>query len=272
MPCLTAVGQTDTNMPLLLFLLLISADVRAEEQTFTLAEEPREVVVLLHGFGRNKAAMWLLAARLERAGYEVRRIGYNSFKRTPEEILDGVMAEIESCCRSMSHAPALHFVGHSFGGLLARAYLQTNQVSNLGRVVLIGTPNQGTIFVDRFRDTWWLRMLGPTALALGTSEDSFPSQLEPPYYEVGVIAGSVNRLLRNESYLPGDDDGIIPIEATHLEGMQDFLVVRTSHGYLRYDKHVADQTIAFLQHGQFNRSPDAIEDQVDKEYALQEGS
>ena len=33
----------------------------------------RETVVLLHGLGRGEAAMWLLASRIERAGFHVVR-------------------------------------------------------------------------------------------------------------------------------------------------------------------------------------------------------
>ncbi|MEC8427476.1 MAG: alpha/beta fold hydrolase, partial [Pseudomonadota bacterium] len=143
----------------------------------------------------------------------------------------------------------IHFVGHSLGGLVIRAYLQENPVETLGRVVLIGTPNQGSDFVDRYQDRWWLKMLGPTTQALGTGPDSLVKSLQVPDYPVGVIAGVQESA--NDAYLPGDDDGLVSVAATKLEGMKDFRLVEVGHSAMRYDDTVAQLTVAFLRNGAF---------------------
>jgi hypothetical protein len=209
----------------------------------------REMVVLLHGLGRSNTAMWLLARRLENAGFLVERVGYSSLRQSPEEIIAEVSSQIRGCCAD--HAPRLHFVGHSLGGLVIRAYLQDNPVAHLGRVVLIGTPNQGTPLVDRFQDHCLFALLGPTTGSLGTDGESLPHRLTTPHYPVGVIAGVVDRPL-NDSLLPGPDDGLVPVESTKLEGMSDFVVVESGHSALRYDEEVANQVIAFLRRGKFD--------------------
>jgi pimeloyl-ACP methyl ester carboxylesterase len=211
---------------------------------------PPETVVLLHGLGRGNLAMWRLAGRLENAGFRVVRVGYDSIARTPEEIVAEVSAQIDACCARDSGP--VHFAGHSLGGLLIRAYLERNRPAGLGRVVLMGTPNQGTPVVDRYHDRWWLRALGEPALSLGTGPESFPHQLAPPDYPVGVIAG-VWEGLENEQVLPGADDGLVPVESTKLAGMTDFIVLETSHAAMRGDETVARQTIHFLRHGRFER-------------------
>lgn len=133
-------------------------------------------------------ATWQLAFRIEKAGYYVERVGCSSsLKQTPQEIQQEVTKQIEACCATSDHQ--VHFVGHSLGGLMIRTYLQDNKVEKLGRVVLIGTPNQGMPVVDYYRDRWWMKMLGPMANALGTDSESFPNTLIGPYYPVGVIAG-----------------------------------------------------------------------------------
>lgn len=212
----------------------------------------RETVVLLHGLGRNKAAMWLLAWRIEDAGFDVIRIGYDSLHETPGQILAGVSREIDACCKALSQP--VHYVGHSLGGLVIRAYLAEREWRNRGRVVLIGTPNNGTPLVDEYKDTWWMNLAGPTANALGTDPDSFPNSLPEPDYPVGVIAG-----LREGGFakalMPGDHDGLVPVESTKVAGMSDFIVVETSHSLMRYNEEVARQTIAFLRKGEFLRKP-----------------
>jgi hypothetical protein len=201
-----------------------------------------------HGLGRNASSMWLLASRLEDAGYYVRRVEYSSLHQTPEDILTDISQQINACCQN--HASAVHFVGHSLGGLMVRAYLQHNRVDHLGRVVLLGTPNKGAEAADHFSNSWLMTIMGPTASALGTSDDSFPSSLEPPSYPVGIIAGLRNGSF-NDPVIPGKDDGVVSVEATKIDTMTDFIIIETGHSMMRYDREVADQTLEFIKNGQF---------------------
>ena len=195
--------------------------------------------------------MWLLASRIERAGFDVVRIGYDSLHDAPEAILEDVARQIDACCRALPMP--VHFVGHSLGGLVVRAYLAESRVANLGRVVLIGVPNNGTPLVDRSRDSWWMDLAGPTARSLGTGSDSFPASLPNPDYPTGVIAGSRSGGFPLDG-IPGADDGLVPVESTKVPGMVDFIVVESGHSFMRYSNEVARQTIAFLRRGEFLRA------------------
>ncbi|MCG8042145.1 MAG: alpha/beta fold hydrolase [Candidatus Thiodiazotropha endolucinida] len=210
--------------------------------------ENKEIVVLLHGLGRNKTSMWLLASRLENAGYYVKRVEYSSLDHDPDEILQDISSQINQCCQKHTHS--VHFVGHSLGGLMVRAYLQYNKVDKLGRVVLLGTPNKGTEAADHFSNSWLMEILGPTAKALGTGQNSFPNSLKAPYYPVGIIAGEIKSRL-NDPVIPGKDDGLVSIEATKIDGMTDFIIIETGHSSMRYNSEVAEQTIEFIKNGMF---------------------
>lgn len=240
------------SLKLLLAILVCATFCQAQSDSIpALPADQPELVFVLHGLGRTKSAMWLLAARLEDAGFSVKRIGYHSLKESPEEILADVSSQINAGLQETNQP--VHFVGHSMGGLMIRAYLDSHQVEHLGRVVLIGTPNQGTTFVDKYRDKWWLKMLGPMTLALGTDRESFASSIADPYYPVGVIAGISDRI-KNDRFLPGTDDGLVQLESTRLDGMTDLIIIKSGHAMLRYDRDVANQTIAFLKTGKFKQA------------------
>ena len=209
-----------------------------------------EVVVLLHGLGRNNTAMWSLAGRIEKAGYEVHRVGYRTYKTDPAVMIDTVTEQINVCC--LNEPRRVHFVGHSLGGLLIRAYLQDHRPPKLGYTVLVGTPNNGTAAADRVKDQALIEQLVPAATQLGTDPDSLPNRLPLPDYPVGIIAGVVDRELSNH-FLPGPNDGVVPVESTRLEGMRDFVEIETGHSMMRYDKEVANQVIHFLAQGRFAR-------------------
>jgi pimeloyl-ACP methyl ester carboxylesterase len=233
---------------LLIIVFFVSACVCAKPNIADLPDGETEVVFLLHGLGRSRFAMRVLASRLEDAGFFVYNIGYPSINKTPEEILENISQQIDASLPETNQT--VHFVGHSLGGLLIRAYLEKTNIKNLGSVVLMGTPNKGTTLVDNYRDSWWMQMLGPAALALSTDENSFPNSIGRPYYPVGIIAGIYGDN-DNEDILPGDDDGLVPLESTKIDGMTDFIAIETSHYMMRYNQEVADQAIMFLRHGRF---------------------
>ncbi len=62
--------------------------------------------------------------------------------------------DIESLVRNYLHPAVqtaqtkgtqnIHFVTHSMGGILVRYYLKNYPMENLGKVVMIAQPNQGT--------------------------------------------------------------------------------------------------------------------------------
>ena len=235
--------------PFILFLGLTVPDYSYASNHGGETTDSAEVVVLLHGLGRNKTAMWVLAERLEEAGYEVHRIGYRSLKTVPDEMIDTVTTQIEECCGSETRT--VHFVGHSLGGLLIRAYLQTDHPRLLGNTVLIGTPNNGSEIADHFKDHALVEYLFPAAIDLGTDPESLPNRLPPPDYPVGIIAGVVDTEL-SEHFFPGPNDGLVPVESTRLENMTDFVEINTGHSMMRYDKEVAGQVINFLSKGRFS--------------------
>lgn len=208
-------------------------------------------VIMLHGLGRTAFAMWYLEKKLTNAGFIVHNLDYPSRELPPDELLNYISQLIDDCCGSIQGK--VHFVGHSLGGLLIRAYLQNSRVQP-ARVVLLGTPNNGSELADSFAHTsWFEKLLGPTAQLLGTDEDSFPHTLNKPDYELGVIAGnkSINPL--GSWIIPGRDDGMVSINSTRLAGMSDFIILPTDHVLMRYDSEVSDQTIYFLKNGHFNR-------------------
>jgi pimeloyl-ACP methyl ester carboxylesterase len=222
---------------------------------FTTDNSGAEKVVLLHGLGRNEQAMWLLESTLLDAGYDVYNISYPSRHEPPDVLLDMVSADINGCCNGPEKA--VHFVGHSLGGLLARDYLAHYSPENLGRVILIGTPNKGSELADVELDEEMREVLerwaGPSATALHTGPDGYPASLPPPDYPVGIIAGT-NSTRMSDRYLPVPNDGAVSVDSAKLDGMTDFIMLDVAHWDLRGDRKVAEQVVFFLENGRFNHA------------------
>ena len=233
--------------------LLVPLQSQAQETAVPEAEQPEaEVVVLLHGLARSSWSMTRVQRRLEREGYAVINVNYPSTRYPIEYLADEVLADvIEQCCRRAR----LHIVTHSMGGIVARYYLKDRQVPNLGRVVMLGPPSQGSELVDELRDNRLFKLVnGPAGAQLGTDPDSVPLRLGPVAFELGVIAGNKSIDPFFSRMIPGPDDGKVAVERTRVEGMKDFMVLPYNHTFIMRQPEVTRQVVHFLRYGVFDRS------------------
>lgn len=205
----------------------------------------------MHGLGRTRASMTLLAERLEWAGYDVTNVDYDSRGGTLAEHAETLAAEVSACCAA---AARVHFVGHSLGGLVIRRYLADTPPESLGRVVLLAPPNQGSEVADWFREQELGHLLGPAGRGLGTGETGIPASLPPPEYEVGIIAGNRSLNPIGSALIPGPDDGMVGVDNTRIEDVPLIVVPRT-HTFLMNDRFTTEAVIAFLRTGAFPPVP-----------------
>jgi triacylglycerol lipase len=209
------------------------------------------VVVVLHGLGRTRLSMNLLATRLRNHGFAVVNLGYPSRRYGIAELTEHLDQELSR--HDLASARRVHFLTHSLGGIIVRNYLEQHSLPNLGRVVMLSPPNQGSEVVDRLRDTFFYRLAtGPAGQELGTDALSIPSGLGPVKFPLGIIAGtrSLNPLF--SSWITGENDGTVSVQRCRAEGMTDFLVVRHSHSFIMRSSLVAEQVVEFIRHGRFS--------------------
>ena len=232
----------------LLFILLHSSfPVFAQNTSVTSSE----CIVLLHGLARTSSSLSTMAERLQENGYSVINVDYPSRHKKIEELAEIAVNEgLEFCHKEKANR--IHFVTHSLGGILVRYYLSINKIPELGRVVMLAPPNQGSKVVDKFSWVPGYEMLnGPAGYQLGTDENSVPLKLAPSNFEVGIIAGdrTINLILSTAFDEP--NDGKVAVKETKLEGMKDFLVVHRSHPFIMQGDEVIDQVLHFIQQGYF---------------------
>lgn len=213
---------------------------------------PTEPVVLLHGLARQASSMNRMESALQQAGYTVCNIAYPSRRHDVQTLAqEYVVATLQQCLPG--YEGRIHFVTHSMGGILVRQLAQDSRhATRIGRVVMLGPPNKGSEIIDHIGNWRVFRQFaGPAGKQLGTGQDSLPQLLGPASFEAGVIAGriSFNPLL--SLLLPGENDGKVSVAGTRLEGMQDFLVLRSSHVFIMKNRLAIANTLHFLQHGNF---------------------
>lgn len=210
-----------------------------------------ECVVLLHGLNRSWRAMRPMAEALQHAGFTTANVDYPSQSGPIEELAPLAVGTGLAECRATG-AQRIHFVTHSIGGILLRYEQERAPIYDLGRVVMLGPPNQGSEVVDIAQGWPGMSVFGGSAgLQLGTGADSIPSRLGPVDFELGVIAGTGTINPWMSAMLPDADDGKVSVAATRVDGMDDFLIVRNSHRYITRGEIVFRNTESFLKTGRF---------------------
>lgn len=235
------------SLTIVLILLLICIHA-------VIASAKPECVILLHGLARTENFLLKLQQNLEKNGFHVVNTGYPSREKNIQALsIETISQAIIECDKV--NASKIHFVTHSMGGILVRYYLDVNKLRNLGRVVMLSPPNQGSETVDKLKDFELFKLInGPAGQQLGTDKDSLPNKLGPPYYEVGIITGdkTINPIL--SLLIPGKDDGKVSVERAKLRGMKDFLVVHKAHPFIMDDDKIIYQVLYFLENGIFKKN------------------
>jgi pimeloyl-ACP methyl ester carboxylesterase len=213
----------------------------------------RRGVILVHGILRSSKSCATLAGHLRGCGWEAFPFDYPS---TQESIRDAA-EYLHSVIERLDEIDELHFVGHSLGGLVIRAWFAAHDDPRVQRTVMLGTPNHGAELADMLRKNLLFRaVFGPAGQQLVTDAGGLIPQLPAPRGEFAVIAGARGTPDGWNPLISGDDDGTVSVESTQLTGMSDFATVRTLHTNLLASTEVAVMVERFLSTGRL-ASPEA---------------
>jgi len=202
-------------------------------------------VILVHGLWFGSWAMARLAKRLEAEGFVVRRFDYSTTSggiETHALRLQGFARETGGDRR--------HFVSHSLGGLVTLKMLSGCGELPPGRVVLLGSPLDGSTVARKTQKLPGAkRLLGEARTILHKGYQSLPTGRE-----TGMIAGSRAVGLGMLVGGPGKPgDGTVSVRETRTDGLTDHLVLPVTHTGMLYSAEVARQAAWFLKNGGFDR-------------------
>ena len=161
-----------------------------------------------------------------------------------------ITEQLDSFVRELK-APAVHFLGHSLGGLVIYRFFERFPDQPPGRVVFLGTPSVGSRAAER------AGRFAPIAHLMG---QSVAAELLEPHERrwaharpLGIIAGrqpiGFGRLFARFSE---PNDGTVAVRETHMPGATDTIVLPVSHLGMLVSARVARETGTFLTHARFS--------------------
>ena len=207
----------------------------------------KTAAIFVHGLWLNGAEFSLLRRRLTRAhGFATHRFSYPTVRGSMDDAVRSLAQFVQRI-----DADHIHFVGHSFGGLVLCRYFQRHPCERPGRVVILGSPLTGSKSARTVaRNGLMRRMIGPLVNA------ELVQDTEPRAWacqnELGVIAGTrAMGLGRLFTRFDEDFDGTVGVSETRLPGLKAHRALPVSHMGMLIDAGVARQVGSFLDTGGF---------------------
>jgi hypothetical protein len=209
--------------------------------------EDLKPLILIHGLLRTKYSMWFLGQQLKKYGFKPYLFGYKSLKnpiaKHSAELRDFIIAN------NLQHSP-LYFVTHSLGSLVLRHLsLFNNEGLSLSRAVHLGPPHRGSRTASKLIKIPLIEnILGPSFREL--TQLDLPALPDSP--EVGVIAGRIKLARGYYGVMQEENDGVVEISETKIEGIRAHQIVAGTHSLLTYNKAALEEAALFLLTGKFS--------------------
>ena len=194
---------------------------RQQQQT----EEKPLPVLLVHGYAEDAAIWKKWEDMLRKDGIQFFTV---TFKDSDDKCGSAKQHAIElekmvQDIKEQSGAQKINIVGYSKGGLDARVFLDIKDTKDVANLIMIGTPNAGSPVAE----TNYACAPAVYDLRLGANATKAVINPNTKYY---TIAGNWMPLTQGNLMIPGNDDGLVPVES--VESQQYFQSLgRTEHGH-----------------------------------------
>jgi hypothetical protein len=199
-------------------------------------------ILLLHGQGRTSNAMRLLGSRLRRLGHRVHYFEYYTRREKFTEIAARLINTIK--ITFPSNTPYV-VVGHSMGGLLARASLPALEGCLPLHLVLMASPSRPPLLAPRAaRSRIYRRITSDCGQQAANPE--FYRNLPKPAIPTTIIAGSGGPRSRWLPYGYEANDGAMSVQETYLGPEYEVIQVPSIHTFImnsRMTLHHIDRII-----------------------------
>jgi len=216
-------------------------------------KQSERLCLMVHGHGRSKDSFKPLLSEMRAAGYDAFGVNYPGSQATADELIAQVRELMLDFWDQYEH---IDIVTRSLGALLVRGAIHDDEWGRVHRLVMLGAPNHGAYFADWFMKgpmaPLYRATSGPVGQTLGRGPESLAARVGIPACEFGILSGGRNNARGFNPIIPGDDDGIVEVESTKLEGMKDFIVLPVFHAAMIASSECRRQVRHFLEHGRFD--------------------
>jgi alpha-beta hydrolase superfamily lysophospholipase len=202
----------------------------------------KEAVILIHGLWMKGPELLYVRYKLWREGYRVYQFHYPSIFKTAEENAAKLYQLVSNI-----DAAIIHFVVHSFGGIVVAHLFQRYEIKTPGKVVLIASPVNGSAAAVYLNQRKYLKYLLGRSVVKGLLGDAPGWSYKR---KICVVAGTkglgASYFLANKA-MQKPNDGTVNLYETKLEKADESHEIPRSHFLLLFSNEVVKIIVNFLR-------------------------
>jgi hypothetical protein len=186
--------------------------------------------------------MLRLGRELRRAGHTFDLLGYVA----AVEPFARIIRRVRQACAKAAGAGPYVVVGHSLGGLLARAALEgtSPSFSVPAHLIMLGTPNQPPRQARRYGSLLPYRWINGECGQLLMQQEFF-ARLPPLSIPYTIVAGTRSGLGRR-AFGDEPNDGVVAVSETIVSASDSPVTVPTRHTFMMNDRRVRNLILSIL--------------------------
>ena len=192
-------------------------------------------ILFVHGMGRTSASAWWMLRQLQQAGHRTATFDYAvSLQR-----FDAITRRLCEKIQRLSAEGDLVLVGHSLGGVLLRAALQSlpPQTTAPLHLFLLGSPVRPSRMAQRLRRNPLFRLATTDCGALLASADRMAA-IDPPAVRTTGIAGTKGIAHARGPFAGEANDGVVTLAEVSAPWLTDQVRVPVIHTLLPSSRRV----------------------------------
>jgi pimeloyl-ACP methyl ester carboxylesterase len=184
-------------------------------------------VLLIHGQGRTTNAMRLLGMRLQRRAHHVRYFRYYTRREKFSQIVERLVTTIRALPQNQPYA----LIGHSMGGLLARASLPALAEHAPVHLIMLASPSQPPRLAPLAQNNpIYKYFTNDCGQRVVTAE--FYESLPKPDIPTTIIAGTGGPRSKWFPLASEPNDSVLTVQETQLGPEQVVILVPALHTFI----------------------------------------
>jgi pimeloyl-ACP methyl ester carboxylesterase len=171
----------------------------------------RVPVILVHGYAEDSGIWSEWEDLLEADGIPFCTVSFHDSGDMCGSAADHAreLEQVVQQVKSITGQPTVNIVGHSKGGLDARVYLANTGTADVANLIMIGTPNAGSILADFAIFDFFPDICIPALFDLrtGASAMNAAQNANTNYFTIA----SECFFIYTSGIIPGSDDGVVAV-------------------------------------------------------------
>ncbi|MFD2272910.1 esterase/lipase family protein [Undibacterium arcticum] len=176
-------------------------------------------VLLIHGYGCNSGYWHSMSKALQQAGISHGAVDLEPVLGSIDAYASQLQQAIDALCLSCG-SDRVVLVGHSMGGLAARAYLRARGDARVARVITLATPHYGTAVANYG--------IGINSAQMRWTNDDGVGGANAWLRQLERDESSATRAMISSIYTPHDNI-VSPHSSCHLPGARNIVLPRIGH-------------------------------------------